>query len=280
MNTKNYRVERLITNDVWEQVGEPVLFEDFGIVVDEATNYEQRAYKYRLVTTDGCNNEAQSGIYRSSFLQKPDKVDGSIALHWWTYQSPREGNVKGCYLWRIPADGVTDDGSRYETLAAFDTEDDYIGWTDVEGKFQKGDMIRVAFELDKTVYENAVNDKDGNLIELQENKAESGPFSIAISNIAEVENETSDGIDAIAFPADVAVYPTVVTDKIHVAIASQTYNNYIVEVFSADGQRVACTQTGDVAKALVDIPANSFTQGIYTVKISVGDLSKSIKVIK
>ncbi|MBP5372474.1 MAG: Ig-like domain-containing protein [Bacteroidales bacterium] len=280
VNTKNYRVERLITNDVWEQVGEPVLFEDFGIVVDEATNYEQRAYKYRLVTTDGCNNEAQSGIYRSSFLQKPDKVDGTIALHWWTYQSPREGNVKGCYLWRIPADGVTDDGSRYETLASFDTEDDYIGWTDVEGKFQKGDMIRVAFELDKPVYENAVNDKDGNLIERQENKAESGPFSIAISNIAEVENETSDGIDAIAFPADVAVYPTVVTDKIHVAIASQTYNNYIVEVFSADGQRVACTQTGDVAKALVDIPANSFTQGIYTVKISVGDLSKSIKVIK
>lgn len=280
VNTKNYRVERLITNDVWEQVGEPVLFEDFGIVVDEATNYEQRAYKYRLVTTDGCNNEAQSGIYRSSFLQKPDKVDGTIALHWWTYQSPREGNVKGCYLWRIPADGVTEDGSRYETLASFDTEDDYIGWTDVEGKFQKGDMIRVAFELDKPVYENAVNDKDGNLIERQENKAESGPFSIAISNIAEVENETSDGIDAIAFPADVAVYPTVVTDKIHVAIASQTYNNYIVEVFSADGQRVACTQTGDVAKALVDIPANSFTQGIYTVKISVGDLSKSIKVIK
>ena len=280
VNTKNYRVERLITNDVWEQVGEPVLFEDFGIVVDEATNYEQRAYKYRLVTTDGCDNEAQSGIYRSSFLQKPDKVDGSIALHWWTYQSPREGNVKGCYLWRIPADGVTEDGSRYETLASFDTEDDYIGWTDVEGKFQKGDMIRVAFELDKTVYENAVNDKDGNLIELQENKAESGPFSIAISNIAEVENETSDGIDAIAFPADVAVYPTVVTDKIHVAIASQTYNNYIVEVFSADGQRVARTQTGDVAKALVDIPANGLTQGIYTVKISVGDLSKSIKVIK
>lgn len=280
VNTKNYRVERLITNDVWEQVGEPVLFEDFGIVVDEATNYEQRAYKYRLVTTDGCNNEAQSGIYRSSFLQKPDKVDGTIALHWWTYQSPREGNVKGCYLWRIPADGVTEDGSRYETLASFDTEDDYIGWTDVDGKFQKGDMIRVAFELDKPVYENAVNDKDGNLIERQENKAESGPFSIAISNIAEVENETSDGIDAIAFPADVAVYPTVVTDKIHVAIASQTYNNYIVEVFSSDGQRVACTQTGDVAKALVDIPAESFTQGIYTVKISVGDLSKSIKVIK
>lgn len=280
VNTKNYRVERLLTNDVWEQVGEPVLFSDFGIVVDEATNYEQRAYKYRLVTTDGCGNEAQSGVYRSSFLQKPDNVDGQIALHWWTYQSPREGNVKGCYLWRIPADGVTEDGSRYETIDMFDSNDDYIGWTDVDGKFQKGDMIRVAFELDETVYENAVKDTEGNVIEYQDNKAESGPFSIAISNIAEVENESSDAIDAISFPADVAVYPTVVNDMVHVALASKSYNNYVIEIISMDGQTMARTQTGDVAKALVDIPTEGLAQGIYTVKISVGDIAKTIKIMK
>ncbi|MBP5582517.1 MAG: T9SS type A sorting domain-containing protein, partial [Bacteroidales bacterium] len=49
---------------------------------------------------------------------------------------------------------------------------------------------------------------------------------------------------------------------------------------SADGQVVAHTQTGDVTKALVDIPAEGLTQGIYTVKISVGEMTKTIKVLK
>ena len=76
------------------------------------------------------------------------------------------------------------------------------------------------------------------------------------------------------------MYPTVVKDVIHVALASQVYNNYIVEVFASDGQLVARTQTGDVTKALVDIPVEGFTQGIYTVKISVGEMTKTIKVLK
>ncbi len=76
------------------------------------------------------------------------------------------------------------------------------------------------------------------------------------------------------------MYPTVVKNVIHVALASQAYNNYNVEVISADGQVVAHTQTGDVTKALVDIPAEGLTQGIYTVKISVGEMTKTIKVLK
>lgn len=276
VNTKNYRVERQITNVDWEQVGEPVLFDEFGIVVDEATNYEKRAYKYRLITTDGCDNEAVSGVYRSSYMQPPTKEGDKLSFNWWTYQSPREGNVKGCYLWRIPAEG----GSQYETVETFDTADDFIGWTDDEGVFKEGDFVRVAFELDETVYENAVNDADGNLIEYQERKAESGPFSIAISNIAEVENEDVDGIESVSFPADVAVYPTVVSDVLHVALASQTYGNYTIEVISSDGQIMMTTQTGDVSKAIVDVPTANFSQGLYSVKISIGDATKTIKFVK
>ena len=281
VNTKNYQVERQLTNNEWEVVGEPVLFSEFGIVVDEVANYEKKAYKYRLVTTDECGNKAVSGEYRSSFLQQTRTVDGKLALNWWTYQSPREGNVVASYLWRMPAEQPTSgDGeieqNGFETVESFSATEDFVGFTDDEGVFQKGDLVRVAFELDETVYENAIKDENGEVIEYQ-NKAESGPFSLAVSNIAEVES-TSDVVDL--FPADVAVYPTVVKNVIHVALASQAYNNYNVEVISADGQVVAHTQTGDVTKALVDIPAEGLTQGIYTVKISVGEMTKTIKVLK
>lgn len=281
VNTKNYQVERQLTNNEWETVGDPVMFGEFGIVVDEVANYEKKAYKYRLVTTDECGNQAVSGEYRSSFLQQTRTVDGKLALNWWTYQSPREGNVVASYLWRMPAEQPTSgDGeieqNGFETVESFSATEDFVGFTDDENVFQKGDLVRVAFELDETVYENAIKDENGEVIEYQ-NKAESGPFSLAVSNIAEVES-TSDVVDL--FPADVAVYPTVVKNVIHVALASQAYNNYNVEVISADGQVVAHTQTGDVTKALVDIPAEGFTQGIYTVKISVGEMTKTIKVLK
>lgn len=281
VNTKNYQVERQLTNNEWETVGDPVLFGEFGIVVDEVANYEKKAYKYRLVTTDECGNQAVSGEYRSSFLQQTRTIDGKLALNWWTYQSPREGNVVASYLWRMPAEQPTSgDGeieqNGFETVESFSATEDFVGFTDDENVFQKGDLVRVAFELDETVYENAIKDENGEVIEYQ-NKAESGPFSLAVSNIAEVES-TSDVVDL--FPADVAVYPTVVKNVIHVALASQAYNNYNVEVISADGQVVAHTQTGDVTKALVDIPAEGLTQGIYTVKISVGEMTKTIKVLK
>ena len=63
-----------------------------------------------------------------------------------------------------------------------------------------------------------------------------------------------------------------------IASVESPNGNYNVEVISADGQVVAHTQTGDVTKALVDIPAEGLTQGLYTVKISVGEMTKTIKV--
>jgi len=277
VNTVSYQVERKINDTQWEKVGDVVPFSDFGIVVDEATNFEGRAYNYRLLTTDGCNNTATSGIYRSSFIQSVKTQDGNYGVNWWTYKSPRQGNVVGSYLLR-KNDGSKSDGiiDGYDLIDEFSSEDDFIGWTDTEGSLKPGDMIRVAFALDETVYENAVKDTDGNVIELQ-TKAESGPFSLAISNIAEVEN--TDAIESL-FPADVAVYPTIVKDVINIALVAYDYNNFTIEVLDANGKVVAKTQTGDIVKAVVQIPASELSQGIYTVKLSADDAVKTVRVVK
>ena len=278
VNTVSYQVERKINDTQWEKVGDAVPFSDFGIVVDEATNFEGRAYNYRLLTTDGCNNTATSGVYRSSFIQSVKTQDGNYGVNWWTYKSPRQGNVVGSYLLRKSEEVAHGDQlvEGYDLIDEFSSEDDFIGWTDTEGSLKPGDMVRVAFALDETVYENAVKDTDGNVVELQ-TKAESGPFSIAISNIAEVEN--TDAIESL-FPADVAVYPTIVKDVINIALVAYEYNNFTIEVLDANGKVVAKTQTGDVVKAVVQIPASELSQGIYTVKLSADDAVKTVKVVK
>lgn len=295
VNTKSYEVQRLMTNDVWEAVGEPVPYENFGIVVDEASNYERRAYKYRLETTDACGNKAYSGEYRSSFLQESRTTEGKVALNWWTYQSPREGNVLGSYLLRQRTDEEIKEleesgeqvsgedeiqeqfGLLYECVDSFETSEDYVGWTDTDELFKAGDALRIAFTLDEVVYENAIKDVEGTIIEYSENKAESGPFSLAISNIAEVES--ADAIKDI-FPADIAVYPTCVKDFVSIAIASNTQAQYTIEIVNMLGQIVASTQTGSIVNGLIQIPVDDFHKGVYTVRIIEGEQVASVKIVK
>ncbi|MCQ2958614.1 MAG: Ig-like domain-containing protein [Bacteroidales bacterium] len=279
VNTSSYQVQCQLNNDVWKNVGEPVDFNEFGIVVDEASNYEKNAYNYRLETTDGCGNKAYSGKYRSSYLQQTKTNEGKLALSWWTYRSPREGNVVGSYLISQNKQGelrADDLIPGYSVVEQFPSEDDYIGWTDVDNNFVAGDVLRVAFLLDEMIYEDALKDKDGNVLE-HTLKSESGPFAIAISNIAEVEND-----DAIRdlFPADVTVYPTIVKDVINVVIASNEFADFKVDVLNSKGQIVSQSQTGMITKTLLQIPASSFGQGVYNVRISVDGVSKTIEVVK
>ncbi len=289
MNTEKYRVERQVTNDSWEMVGEPVPFSEFGIVVDDAANFEKRAYKYRLVTTDGCGNEAISGEYRSSYLQATKTAEGKLALNWWTYKSAKEDDVVGCYLMQVPTAepntpnmqepsnemkaGLND----YNVVESFDATEDFVGWTDVDGIFKPGDVLRVGFALKETIYENAIKDADGNIVEYQNSKSESGPFSLAISNIAEVEN--ADAIEDL-FPATVAVYPTVVTTSVSVAIVSDNSAEFQIELINAQGTVIEKRTIESNNKAMLQIPMEQYSQGLYTVKISTNNCSKSVKIIK
>ena len=84
-----------------------------------------------------------------------------------------------------------------------------------------------------------------------------------------------DGIDA-----DVVVYPSVVKDVINVALAGSSAETYQISVIDANGQVVSNLSTGSVEKAVVQIPAAGFAQGMYTVKISANGVVKTAKVVK
>lgn len=275
VNTESYQVQRQLTGDNWESVGEAVAFNEDGIVIDDATNYLDRAYYYRLETTDGCGNKAYSGTYRSAFVMKED---GKITC--WTYQSPIEGNVVNGYLLRQKVETINADAEmtdNYEILKEIDPTQDVVEWDDIE--YTASDIIRVAFELSAPVNEKVVRDIAGNIVEGNDSKSESGPFAIAISNIAEAENEGPEAV-ADVFPADVVVYPSVVKDFVNVALAGNSVENYTIEIVDANGKVVVKTQTGDITKALIQIPAAGFGQGVYNVRIATDNAAKVVKIVK
>ncbi len=273
VNTVKYRIERETgVTDNWEQVGEDVLFSEPGIVVDEEANFNIRAYKYRLVTTDGCGNEAISEAHRSMVATYMVQDNGLKTVHWTAYE-PKEMITQ--YLILRGTDPLAMD-----TVEEFPASNLYEIWNETDNSFKGRDDIlyRVVFRLKSEVNENRYNDVDGNEVEVSSMKAESGPFSLAMSNIAEAEHIES--IQNVAFPADVVVYPSTITNVINVAIVAQNDEDFTVSVVSSNGQVVKTIKTGDVSKTLLQIPADDLTQGLYNVTISVGSQMKTFKVVK
>lgn len=274
VNTVSYAIEREtgVTGN-WEQVGDDVMFSEAGIVVDEDVNYKETAFKYRLVTTDACGNKAYSEPHRSMVSSTMWQTNGLQTIHWTAYKP--FANVTQYKILR----GY--EATQMDTVIDIPASDDeYFIWNETDPQYtdDKNVKYRVVFRLKSDVNENAVNTLDGQPVEGYYTKAESGPFSLAMSNIAEVETDVS--VSEIAFPADVIVYPTTVSSYINVAIASPEDNNFIVEVLNANGQVVARVQTGEISKTLLQISAEGLRQGVYTVRISDGQQSTSVKVVK
>lgn len=274
VNTVSYAIEREtgVTGN-WEQVGDDVMFSEAGIVVDEDVNYKETAFKYRLVTTDACGNKAYSEPHRSMVSSTMWQTNGLQTIHWTAYKP--FANVTQYKILR----GY--EATQMDTVIDIPASDDeYFIWNETDPQYTDDINVkyRVVFRLKSEVNENAVNTLDGQPVEGYYTKAESGPFSLAMSNIAEVETDVS--VPEIAFPADVIVYPTTVSSYINVAIVSPEDNNFIVEVLNANGQVVAKVQTGEISKTLLQISAEGLRQGVYTVRISDGQQSTSVKVVK
>ena len=84
---------------------------------------------------------------------------------------------------------------------------------------------------------------------------------------------TSDGFNAKSSPA---LNPVV----INVAIASNEEKDFEIEVVNTNGQSLSKIHTGTISKAIIQIPAEVFAQGMYSVKISDGTQTKAFKVTK
>ena len=146
-----------------------VKYNEPSVFVDENANSKVTSYKYKISVTDYCEHESDlSSSHRTIYLQEIQSMNaGQYHLKW----TPYEGFDFSTYsIFRVTADGA-------EEIAMVNS-----------GITEYTDMQPPAGTLAYYIGIVLPNEIDINEPFV---KAESGPFVMAISNIAEVENQTS-----------------------------------------------------------------------------------------
>ena len=247
VGTVGYIVERETdyTNN-WVAVDDTVFFSQPALVVDyniPAT----RSYKYRLRTIDECGNSAVSKPHRSMHLSIQKQIDDKPSLNWNAYE-PME--LVSQYLVLRGADSTAMD-----TIDRVPASNMNETWDEIES-FEGKMYYKVLFVLENEVNENCYRDIYGNKVDCASIKAESGPFSLAISNVAEVENEIE--------PVDVEeVENAVVVYAVNHTINVKNAKDKAITVYDNTGRVISHTSSADEVIQSFDVRL----QGVYFVKV-------------
>lgn len=224
------------SKDEYEKIAD-VPYSETSIFVDENTSNLQKSYRYKLSATDYCGESSGlSNNHKTIHLTKSISSEGGVNLVWDGY----EGFEFATYsVFRVTKDGVEE----IDKVAS-----DRWTYTDlnpVEGTLS----YYVGVVLPKEIDVNAPF-----------MKAETGPFSLAVSNIAEIENET-------AIMGSIAARPAIsIADR---NIIVENANAQKIVVCSAMGHTIASTY--GLEKTSVSVP----TAGTYIVIVA----GKTFKVL-
>ena len=234
-----YSIYRETTSaNVYEKI-EDVPFNQTSIYVDENTDSQTKAYRYKISATDYCGNESpQSPNHKTINATASLGVGGVVNLIWDGY----EGFDFSTYsIYRITKDGTTEIDKVPST-----------NWTYVDKNVPQNTLSYfVAVELP------AVIDVNKPFV-----KAESGPFSLAMSNIAEVENQGT----AIALVDEnmANVYSA------HNAIVVENAGENQITICNAIGQTIARAKGENNRQKIFAVES-----GIYIVIVG----NKAVKVV-
>ena len=216
-----------------------VKYNETSIFVDEGANSQKTWYRYKISATDNCGKESElSSSHRTMYLQKNKSIGKENNLKW----TPYEGFSFLTYsIYRITKDGATEIDK---------VNSDVLEYTDLEPA--PGTI---------SYYVGVVLPKEININDPFQ-KAESGPFSLAISNIAEIENQGT----AIASVGEntANVYPS------HKAIVVENAGENPITICNALGQTIARAKgENDIQKTF------AVEAGIYIVIVG----NKVVKVV-
>jgi len=217
-----------------------------SIFEDATANPLERSWRYKISVTDVCGNESDlSEAHKTIHLQKNIGLDNSINLDWDGY----EGIYFSTYsIYRINTNGQS---SLISQLPSSITR-----YTDVNPPVYVKSYV-VAIELPQEI--------DANEALL---KLETGPFTLAMSNIAEVQT----GIAEVE--NGVKVYPTIVEGVINVELGD--LEGATVSLVTANGETV---YTKKAQESTIQIPTINFAKGSYTVVIQNNITSFTLPII-
>jgi len=221
----------------YEKLGD-VPFGETSIFVDPDADILTQSWRYKILAADQCGNESPlSKEHKTIHLQQNRGLHGEVNLVWDSY----EGIDYSSYcIYRQTRSGME---LFKKVPASLNRYTDPNPPADIIGYY-------VAVQLRDTI------DVTKPL------KAESGPFAIAISNIAEVENETPEAVAAIQNTYSISVK--------HKAIIISNIQNEDVSIYDITGKCLYSIPKAKQAEATVPIA------GTYVVKV--GDARENVVV--
>jgi len=211
-------------------------------VYDDLTaNPQTSGWRYKLSAVDFCGNEILSpNVYKTMYLQQNLGLNNAVNLLWTNYEG---SNYSTCNIYRkSKLKGVEMIGSVSTNINGF--TDSQVP-ADIEGYF-------VAIDLPS-------------VIDPTKTKADTGPFSQSLSNMAESQL-TGTAIQTLN--ADVLVFPNPANKAFTVVITGEKAVNYSVNLINSLGQIVFETTTGAISKTTITIEASSLSAGVYTLKVA------------
>lgn len=210
-----------------------VPYRNLSVYEDFDANPMVSSWRYKITATDMCGNETdQSEYHQTLHLQKNLGMDGNINLSWATY----EGIDFSSYI--ILRETKKAHATEVDTIVTLSSnQTTYTDLIPAEGTSSYYVGIRLPQEI---------NPKTQFL------KAESGPFSIALSNIAEVENCDDNVAISVVADENVKIYATDRTIRVLGVKGEQ------ITVLTVDGRVIAKTQATEIPVRL---------QGVYFVQV-------------
>ena len=204
---------------IWREGDESGVFDSLGVVkynetsifVDNDADIMVQSWRYKISATDVCGNESpMSKEHKTIHLQMNKGVNGEVNLIWDSYEGVEYASY---YIFR-QATSSSEMDTLKKVSARLNRYTDKNPPADVKGYY-------VAILLHDTIDVN------------KPLKAESGPFSLALSNIAELENSVD--VDVIADNAENQAF--VYANKKNIVVESTSQEN--VSVFDIAGKLVA-----------------------------------------
>src|SRR5690606_28668646 len=183
-----------------------------------------------------CENRAESVPHRSLHIQNNLNTQFKANLTWTAYEGLDFNTYK---IYR---------GTSQDNLVEIDAvTSEATSWTDSD-VYQFGWVYRIAMVLPDTVETRYP------LL-----KAESGPYSLAMSNIAEAETAIEDEL-----VNQIAVFPTIAESFVTVSVGD-AISTYQIQIISAKGAVVYSSTQLSVKD--IQISVSDFARGSYTLSV-------------
>jgi len=227
-----------------------VLYADTSIYVDEDADPMKISWRYKLSAIDNCGNEHISpNIFKTINLQQNIGLNNKINLIWdnyegseyYTYNIYRQSKSKGVEL----IDSIPASVNKYtDSKAPVDVENYYVA-------------IKLPNEINP----------------LGKLKSYSGPFTLSLSNMAELELTDV----AIEDNNGLAVYPNPVNQTAKLTLP--LIGKYSIIICNSLGQSVSKAVEVENSNS-IDLNVSQLSAGIYTIKIQGNKNVSTLQFVK